>query len=123
MSTGDDLTTFIVPEVKKNPEVLTFRIPKGLFSGKTLPLSLPVGSPVSKLITHRLKESGSIFGSDRGFSHYRYIRTGSQAQIISYFQGTCPWIKLTLTPFDADVKHAGNIIVLPLEKMRKTMRT
>jgi hypothetical protein len=28
---GDDLTTFIVPEVMKNPEALTFQIPKGLF--------------------------------------------------------------------------------------------
>jgi hypothetical protein len=27
---GDDLTNFIVPKVMKNPEVLTFRIPKGL---------------------------------------------------------------------------------------------
>jgi hypothetical protein len=27
----DDLTTFIVPKVMKNPEALTFRIPKGLF--------------------------------------------------------------------------------------------
>jgi hypothetical protein len=27
---GDDLTTFIVPEVMKNPEALIFRIPKGL---------------------------------------------------------------------------------------------
>jgi hypothetical protein len=27
---GDDLTTFIVPKVMKNPEALTFRIPKGL---------------------------------------------------------------------------------------------
>jgi hypothetical protein len=28
---GDDLTTFTVPKVMKNPEALTFRIPKGLF--------------------------------------------------------------------------------------------
>jgi hypothetical protein len=28
---GDDLTTFIVPKVMKNPETLTFWIPKGLF--------------------------------------------------------------------------------------------
>jgi hypothetical protein len=28
---GDDLTTFIVPKVMKNPEALTFRIPKSLF--------------------------------------------------------------------------------------------
>jgi hypothetical protein len=28
---GDDLTTFIVPEVMKNPEPLNFLIPKGLF--------------------------------------------------------------------------------------------
>jgi hypothetical protein len=27
---GDDLTTFIVPKVVKNPEALTFRTPKGL---------------------------------------------------------------------------------------------
>jgi hypothetical protein len=27
---GDDLTTFIVQKVMKNPEVLTFRIPKSL---------------------------------------------------------------------------------------------
>jgi hypothetical protein len=34
---GDDLTAFIVPNVMKNPEALTFRIPRGLFrpvSGK-----------------------------------------------------------------------------------------
>jgi hypothetical protein len=38
---GDDLTTFIVPKVMKNSEVLTFRIPKGLLSpvaGKLYPL-------------------------------------------------------------------------------------
>jgi hypothetical protein len=28
---GDDLTTFIVPKIMKNPEALTFRIPKDLF--------------------------------------------------------------------------------------------
>jgi hypothetical protein len=28
---GDDLTAFIVPRVMKNPEALTFRIPKSLF--------------------------------------------------------------------------------------------
>jgi hypothetical protein len=28
---GDDLTTFIVPKVMKNPEALTFRMPSGLF--------------------------------------------------------------------------------------------
>jgi hypothetical protein len=28
---ADDLTTFIVPKVMKNPEALTFRIPKDLF--------------------------------------------------------------------------------------------
>jgi hypothetical protein len=27
---GDDLTAFIVPKVMKNPEALTFRIPRGL---------------------------------------------------------------------------------------------
>jgi hypothetical protein len=27
---GDDLTTFIVPKVMKNPEALTLRVPKGL---------------------------------------------------------------------------------------------
>jgi hypothetical protein len=27
---GDDLTTFIVPKVKKNPEALNYRISKGL---------------------------------------------------------------------------------------------
>jgi hypothetical protein len=26
---GDDLTTYIVPKVMKNPEALTFQIPKG----------------------------------------------------------------------------------------------
>ena len=31
MRKGDDLTTFIVPKVVKNPEALTFRIPKALF--------------------------------------------------------------------------------------------
>ena len=31
MRKGDDLTTFRVPKVMKNPEALTFRIPKGLF--------------------------------------------------------------------------------------------
>ena len=30
MRKGDDLTTFIVQKVMKNPEALTFRIPKGL---------------------------------------------------------------------------------------------
>jgi hypothetical protein len=29
---GDDLTTFIVPKVMKNPEALTYRIPKGRLS-------------------------------------------------------------------------------------------
>jgi hypothetical protein len=28
---GDDFTTFMVPKVMKNPEALTYRIPKGLF--------------------------------------------------------------------------------------------
>jgi hypothetical protein len=28
---GKDLTAFTVPKVMKNPEALTFRIPKGLF--------------------------------------------------------------------------------------------
>jgi hypothetical protein len=28
---GDDFTTFIVPKVEKNPEALTFPIPKDLF--------------------------------------------------------------------------------------------
>jgi hypothetical protein len=28
---GDDLTTFNAPNVMKNPETLTFQIPKGLF--------------------------------------------------------------------------------------------
>ena len=31
MRKGDDLTTFKVPKVMKNPEGLTFRIRKGLF--------------------------------------------------------------------------------------------
>jgi hypothetical protein len=31
MLKGDDLTTFIMPKVMKNPEALTFRIPNGLF--------------------------------------------------------------------------------------------
>jgi hypothetical protein len=31
MSKGGDLTTLIVPKVMKNPEALTFRIPRGLF--------------------------------------------------------------------------------------------
>jgi hypothetical protein len=31
MRKGDDLTTFIMPKVTKNPEGLTFRIPRGLF--------------------------------------------------------------------------------------------
>jgi hypothetical protein len=37
---GDDLTTFVVPKVMTNPEVLTFRIPRGLFrpvTGKLYP--------------------------------------------------------------------------------------
>jgi hypothetical protein len=41
---GDDLTTFTVPKVMKNPET-TFRIPKGLFrpdSGTTLPFVLDI---------------------------------------------------------------------------------
>jgi hypothetical protein len=31
MRKGDDLTTFVVPKVTKNPDALTFQIPKGLF--------------------------------------------------------------------------------------------
>jgi hypothetical protein len=31
MRKGDDFTAFIVPKVMKNPEALTFRIPRGLF--------------------------------------------------------------------------------------------
>ena len=31
MRKGDDLTIFTVPKVTKSPEVLTFRIPRGLF--------------------------------------------------------------------------------------------
>ena len=31
MRKDDDLTTFVVPKVMKNPDALTFQIPKGLF--------------------------------------------------------------------------------------------
>jgi hypothetical protein len=31
MRKGDDLATFIVPKIMKNPEALAFRIPRNLF--------------------------------------------------------------------------------------------
>jgi hypothetical protein len=37
---GDELTTFVVPKVEKNPEALTFRIPKGLLRPVAGKLSL-----------------------------------------------------------------------------------
>jgi hypothetical protein len=42
---GEDLTTFIVPKVMKNPQALNLPDPQGpvqASSGKTLPLPLPV---------------------------------------------------------------------------------
>ena len=42
----DDLTTFIVPIVMKNPEALTFRIPEGLLR--------PVAGKLYIFITHKI---------------------------------------------------------------------
>ena len=58
MRKGDDLTTFTVPKVVKNPEALIFRIPKGLF--RPVAGKLYIYCSLLRVITNRFSRS-SLF--------------------------------------------------------------
>jgi hypothetical protein len=65
---GDDLTTFIVPKLIKNPETLTYRIPKRLFRPVAGKRNLFCFTWVSTLVSHtNTKAAGgwdSVVGKD-----------------------------------------------------------